>query len=128
MTVDIATPAWDVNSFQLVFNENANLVVEQKKLHQGAVMESDAVKLTMDSQEESGFTFILGDKQSGEQKKLSLRLQYWASWVTPDNWNNGQNSGVYNFRPESGEYDPFDYTELQGAFKSGDKQWDFYFQ
>lgn len=49
MTVDIATPAWDVNSFQLVFNENANLVVEQKKLHQGAVMESDAVKLTMDT-------------------------------------------------------------------------------
>ena len=128
MTVDIATPAWDVNSFQLVFNENANLVVEQKKLHQGAVMESDAVKLTMDSQEESGFTFILEDKKSGEEKKLSLRLQYWASWVTPDNWNNGQNSGVYNFRPESGEYDPFDYTELQGAFKSDDKQWDFYFQ
>ena len=49
MTVDIATAAWDVNSFQLVFNDNANLVVKQKKLTQGAVMESDAVKLTMDS-------------------------------------------------------------------------------
>ena len=89
MTVDIATAAWDISSFQLQFNADANLVIKQEKLQKGAAMESDAVKITMHSQEESGFTFIHLDKKSGVEKKLSLGLQYWSSWVTPDNWNNG---------------------------------------
>ena len=91
-------------------------------------MESDAVKITMESQDESAFTFTLEDKASGEEKKLSLGLKYYSSWVNIDNWNQGQNSGTYNFRPVTGQFTPNDYTTMQGAFSSGDKQWDFYFQ
>jgi hypothetical protein len=91
-------------------------------------MESDAVKLIMDSQDESQFTFLLEDKVSGENKKLNLGLKYWSSWVDEDNWHQGQSSGVYNFRQITGQYAPNNYTKLQGAFSSGDKQWDFYFQ
>jgi hypothetical protein len=35
---------------------------------------------------------------------------------------------MYNFRPVTGQYAPNDYSFLDGAFSSGDKQWDFYFQ
>ena len=52
-------------------------------------MESDSVKLTMDTQDESGFTFLFKDKASGEQRKLSMGLKYYSSWVNIDDWNEG---------------------------------------
>jgi hypothetical protein len=41
MTIDIATAAWDVSTFKLVFNENAMLVAKSELLDAGAVMESE---------------------------------------------------------------------------------------
>lgn len=128
MTVDIATAAWDVSSFKLTYNVNTNLVVKPEGLKAGAVMESESIKLTMESQDTSKFTFIYEDKASGEVKKLSMGLKYYSSWLNADNWNGGQESGMYNFRPITGQYAAEDYTNIQGASASGDKQWDFYFQ
>ena len=127
MTVEVATAAWDVTNFKLVFNENANLVNKQEQLKEGSVMESDEIKLTMESQDQSKFTFNYEDKMSGEVKKVSLGLKYYSSWLNADEWNGGQESGMYNFRPVTGQFAPNDYTNLQGAFSSGNKQWDFYF-
>jgi hypothetical protein len=82
----------------------------------GAVMDSDAIVLTLESQEISSFVFSLVDKASGEVKNLSLGLKYYSSWLSQDEWNGGQESGMYNFRPMTGQYAPNDYSILQGAF------------
>jgi hypothetical protein len=102
MTVDIATAAWDVSSFKLVFNENAKLVAKSEELKAGSIMESESIKLTMESQNTSKFTFSYEDKASGEIKKLSMGLKYYSSFLNIDDWNGGQESGMYNFRPVSG--------------------------
>ena len=90
MTVDIATAAWDVSSFKLIFNENAMLVAKSEELKAGSVMESESIKLTMESQDTSVFTFSYEDKASGEIKKLSMGLKYYSSWLDTDDWNKGQ--------------------------------------
>jgi hypothetical protein len=90
MTVDIATAAWDVSSFKLVKNKNANLEAKSEELKAGASMESESIKLTMESQDFSKFTFSYEDKTSGEVKKLSMGLKYYSSWLNTDDWNGGQ--------------------------------------
>jgi hypothetical protein len=102
MTVAVPTAAWDVSTFKVIYNQHSNLVEKSKILNAGDVMESDAIKLTLDSQDETHVTFQYEDKASGEVKKLTLALKYYSSWLNADEWNGGQESGMYNFRPITG--------------------------
>ena len=86
MTVDIATAAWDISYFAIKYNKLANLLINSDLLRQGDTMESEAISITYESQETSGFTFSLTDKASGDTRNVSLGLKYWRSFLMQDQW------------------------------------------
>ena len=63
---------------------------------------------------EAGAMFTLKDKLTGETNPLGFSLRFWQG-----SQNNGQNSGVYIFRPTSNQYDSYVYSNVDSLIGSG---------
>jgi hypothetical protein len=64
-------------------------------------------KLTfVDYSTHSELSFEYQDKGTGRSETVAVSLKYWRSWINHNAFIKGaQNSGVYNFRPETGQYE-----------------------
>ena len=92
------------------YDPTADLTIPvSRNTNEDFTLESEDLILTyMADYINEGVFFKLTDKLSSESKMLGFDLRYWQSFQS----ENQQNSGVYIFRPQDGQYDSYQYSKL----------------
>jgi hypothetical protein len=131
MDVELPTPAWSVSAFTLKYNQDSDLKVKTETLSNNDMLKLDNLTLQWleKNVSDSSLSFLFSDGTL-DQQELTFNLKYWSSYLRQDNWDNSgkTESGMYIFTPQIGQYESNFYSKFDHATKSGEYQWDFYFQ
>jgi len=124
LTVDSPVAAHEVGYFQVDYSKKAQQD-ETKPIQIGDTLTNGELTVSFKNTESAGLVFDVTDKASGKTEELTFRLAYWLSAVQFDG---GDNSGDYVFRPVAEMYKPLPYSKYLSGTISNGKQMDFYFE